>query len=183
MATRDQTPTAGVDLDGKPVLYIRLDPAHVCKLFPEDYARLVADGYGPTWRFASSGNGFGYVRVGRAKFAGRNRTVARLIVGPEPFRNVRHNDGNPLNLRRDNLRVGGRQGLDTPTLEPPPTKKACADLRPCAVPVLEPVCVKLESPRADTPYPHFPDVRHTGKEGEETQRDFTRSKLDRKFIH
>lgn len=86
----------------------------------DDYNRLIAQGVSPHWCVNLDGSKTRrYVRV---TIAGDNvRTVARLITGAGRGERVHYRDGNPLNLRGDNLRVtkGGHATVDCAELLAP----------------------------------------------------------------
>lgn len=70
-------------------------------LYLHDYERVQAITGNASWFLNSSGNGHHYVRVWHVPTA-RNVMVARLILDVESG-NIRHQDGDRLNLRRENL--------------------------------------------------------------------------------
>ncbi|WP_454656832.1 hypothetical protein [Bosea beijingensis] len=70
-------------------------------LYLTDYQRVQAVTGNASWFLNSTGNGHRYVRVWHAPTA-RNVMVARLILGTER-ETIRYQDGDSLNLRRENL--------------------------------------------------------------------------------
>jgi len=95
-----RTPIRATDRDGKAVLLIPLaNSDKLAKVFPEDYDRLIARGYSPNWCWN--------VRTVKVSDWKHNTPrVARLIMDVQgPAFQVRHRDGDPLNIRRDNLIV------------------------------------------------------------------------------
>lgn len=95
-----RTPIRSTDRDGKAVLLVPLaNSDKVAKVFPEDYDRLIARGFSPNWCWN--------VRTVKVSDWKHNTPrVARLIMDVEgPAFHVRHRDGDPLNIRRDNLIV------------------------------------------------------------------------------
>lgn len=80
----------------------------------DDYDHLIRLGVSPFWFYNSNGRGSSYVR---AHYRGKLVTVARVLFGEPVGQFVRYNDGNRLNLTRDNLtlettsRKLGRKGL------------------------------------------------------------------------
>ncbi len=101
------------DRDGRPIVCVPLPDGRHVKLFPRHYARLQRMGIGPNWFVNGNGRGSYYVRVTVDLGAGRsnNAQLARLIACPgKPGAAVTYRDGNPLNLRFDNLEVGRRKG-------------------------------------------------------------------------
>ncbi len=81
------------------------------ELYAEDMEALTTAGTSLRWSFNSSGNGYAYVK---AATHNNMRTVARLLMQAGPGEQVDYLDGNPRNLRRDNLRTtrGGRATVD-----------------------------------------------------------------------
>lgn len=67
----------------------------------DDYQRLISAGVSPNWHTVG-----GSVTARTPK---GQRLLGRIILGAEEGQTVRYQDGNPLNLRRDNLylRYGG----------------------------------------------------------------------------
>lgn len=81
------------------------------ELFAKSFDTLTAAGFSPLWSLNSNGNGRAYVK---ARTTNNQRTVARLITQAGPGQQVDYLDGNPLNLRLDNLKVrrGGTATVD-----------------------------------------------------------------------
>lgn len=106
IATRDQ--------DGRRIVLVYLANGAYARLFRTDFKRLVRLGVSPNWFLNVAGSGtHSYVRAAvPASFgwAGTPAMISRLIVSPRSRGQVvRHRDGNPLNLRRDNLEIVRRQ--------------------------------------------------------------------------
>ena len=75
--------------------------AGCAELYEEDYEALMTQGISHKWSLNFNGSGRrGYVKVCTSNNV---RTVARLIMKAPAGRAVSYLDGNPLNLRRDNL--------------------------------------------------------------------------------
>ncbi|MGX5733397.1 hypothetical protein [Bosea thiooxidans] len=90
------------DARGLPLVRVQLAKAQAhAVLHLHDYERVQALTGNASWFLNSSGNGHRYVRVWHPATA-RNVMVARLILGIEQGA-IRHQDGDPLNLRRANL--------------------------------------------------------------------------------
>ena len=70
-----------------------------------DFNALMGKGYSDQWWLHSNGRDSAYVRTTRAGDACKMVTVARLIIGGCDGTHIRYVDGNPLNLRRSNLKV------------------------------------------------------------------------------
>ena len=70
-----------------------------------DFNALMERGYSDQWWLHPNGRDSAYVRTTRAGDACKMVTVARLIVGGCGGTHIRYADGNPLNLRRSNLRM------------------------------------------------------------------------------
>lgn len=80
-------------------------------LFREDYDVIVARFGCSAWFVNKNGHGQQYVRLRDSKIKNL-RSLARQIMGEAPRTAVRHNDGNTLNLRRENLvHIGGTGGI------------------------------------------------------------------------
>jgi len=102
-----------IDRDGRPIVRVPLPDGRYVKLFPRHYARLQRMGVGLNWFVNGNGTGRFYVRVRLDLGTGRsnNAQLARLITCPgKPGAAVTYRDGDPLNLRLDNLEVGRRKG-------------------------------------------------------------------------
>ncbi|MCB4824280.1 hypothetical protein, partial [Roseicella aerolata] len=99
------------DRDGAPIVRVALPCGASAKTDPKSFAALEAEGVSLNWTFNENGQrSRAYVRVGMLNAAGtRNNlaTVARLITQAPPGSVVHYRDGDPLNLRRDNLKVLG----------------------------------------------------------------------------
>ncbi|HEV2509684.1 hypothetical protein [Bosea sp. (in: a-proteobacteria)] len=96
------------DSRGHPLARVQFAKAQAyAVLYLSDYERVQALTGNASWFLNSSGNGHRYVRVWHAPTA-RNVMVSRLILGVEQGA-IRHQDGDPLNLRRNNL-VRPRRG-------------------------------------------------------------------------
>lgn len=90
------------DVRGLPLVRVQLAKAQTyAVLYLHDYERVLAAIGTASWFLNSSGNGYGYVRA-KSPASSRNVMIARLILGIESGA-VRHQDGDSLNLRRDNL--------------------------------------------------------------------------------
>lgn len=95
------------DNDGRAIVLVPLANYPVpAKLFEADFDALRAAGLTDHWTFNNTGNGHAYVRAGHYSSPGKLITVARVIEGAGPRVAVKYADGNPLNLRRDNLYLG-----------------------------------------------------------------------------
>lgn len=94
-----------IDTDGAEIVLVHLPCGATAKVMAEDYPGLCAAGFpGETWLTNDNAKDHRYVRVSDAD----NNTlmVARLLLQPGAGTAVRYRDGDPLNLRRDNLSVG-----------------------------------------------------------------------------
>lgn len=90
--------------DGAPVVFVQLAKgAGECRMFEDDYNKLMAFGLSPNWCFNASGNGARYVRAGLSAVRGKLVTVARVLTGAGAGERVRYLDWDHLNLRSDNL--------------------------------------------------------------------------------
>jgi hypothetical protein len=100
----------GIDSDGRVVVLVPVYRGkHPAKLFPDDYQRLLRNGYGHYWWLPNA-------KSPQVRSGGRfeARIVKRLIVEAKKGEKVFRIDSDPLNLRRDNLRVvqGRAAGTD-----------------------------------------------------------------------
>jgi hypothetical protein len=92
----NRAPIEARDRDGRAILLVPLaNSSHEARILPEDYQALVAQGVSPHWCLN------GAVKV--AAWPRNVQRVARLIMAPHGDVQVRHRDGDRLNLRRDNL--------------------------------------------------------------------------------
>lgn len=66
------------------------------------YQRLMEEGFGRRFNLNDNGKGRFYVR---GTFDGRKRMVARYVVGAIKGQIVQYRDGDPLNLRPENLLI------------------------------------------------------------------------------
>lgn len=102
-----------VDTDGQRVTIVTLVDGQKAKLFSDDFHRIMAAGYSPLWRLTHA-NGIPVVALrlqtlGPSGLRGRKlRTIVTSIadlITRKRSKDCRpvHVDGDPLNLRRDNL--------------------------------------------------------------------------------
>tara|TARA_R110002074_G_scaffold132734_2_gene276218 strand:+ start:2127 stop:2558 length:432 start_codon:yes stop_codon:yes gene_type:complete len=108
---QSRTPYLGTDpKDGAQVVFVPLaNGKGIARLLPDDFALLTASNFTMTWSFNSSGRiGKSYVRAYQANASGTNVTVARVIARALPRQCIYYRDGDPTNLRADNL--CGRRG-------------------------------------------------------------------------
>jgi len=101
------------DDDGAKIVQVHLAGGDFAKVFADDFTKLMALGLSPNWFLNDNGGDRVYVRTHmplEKGWTGNIITVARFIR-PVPLRGliVRHLDGRPLNLRRDNLFVSERR--------------------------------------------------------------------------
>lgn len=96
----------GIDpKDGEEVVYVPLaNRAVECRLFKEDYDRLMALGLSPNWCLNDAGTGQVYVRAA-LDVRGNLITIARVMAGVGHGERVQYRDWDALNLRSDNLHV------------------------------------------------------------------------------
>jgi hypothetical protein len=88
-----------------------------CELF--DFNRLMDGRFSDQWWAHSNGHGHFYVRTTRLDAPSKTFNVARLIMRCPFGTRLRYLDGNPLNLRRSNLKVGDgcSKGLEAAALD------------------------------------------------------------------
>lgn len=100
------------DCYGRPIVKVALSNNRgFVELARSDYDRLLAADLGPPWKAnANSARAGGRIYVRRRDLWNHNTVVARFIAGAADRHRVTYVDGNPFNLRRENLRVerGGR---------------------------------------------------------------------------
>lgn len=90
------------DTRGNPLVRVQLAKAQApAVLFLTDYARVLTTIGTASWFLDTNGQGKTYVRAWHPVFR-RNVMISRLILGIESGA-VRHQDGDSLNLRRQNL--------------------------------------------------------------------------------
>jgi hypothetical protein len=87
---------ARVPLGGEPGLY--------AEMWKDDYDFLVKLGLSPNWACYRSKNAF-YVTAAAVDTPSNRVLVARVLVDADAGQVVRYADGNPLNMRRENLRL------------------------------------------------------------------------------
>ena len=96
------------DRSGDPIVCVPLpDGTREAVCDAADYDALAARGLVSGWTYNSAGRrgyGHGYVRCRCTRLGRSLETVARLIVDVGSGYMIRYRDGNPLNLRRHNLR-------------------------------------------------------------------------------
>lgn len=101
MKRKTRIPQYHTDHDGRGIVLIPLaNHPMPAKLFAEDYEWLRSRGMSDQWTFNPNSAGYGYVRCAVDGL----QTVARLLVQAGPGIIVRYHDGDPLNLRTDNLK-------------------------------------------------------------------------------
>ena len=94
--------------DGQQLAYIALgDSGRRATLYAEDYRRLMDTGFSPCWQHTGDGRGHAYATLGayNAKGVDCLVPVARLVAQAKAGQIVRYADGNPLNLRSENLKL------------------------------------------------------------------------------
>jgi hypothetical protein len=84
-------------LDGLKLVDITLRDGEVCTLEQADFEELLKSGTPAAWKMFLNN-----VAVSLNK---KNVQIARLLLDPDTGRSIRYLDGNPLNLRKDNLIV------------------------------------------------------------------------------
>ncbi|WP_089175472.1 hypothetical protein [Bosea sp. AS-1] len=90
------------DACGNPLVRVQLaKTGSSAVLHLTDYARVLTTIGTASWFLDSNGRGKTYVRAWHPVLR-RNVMVARIVLGVESG-NIRHQDGDPLNLRRGNL--------------------------------------------------------------------------------
>lgn len=81
-------------------------PAYFAEMWKDDYDFLCRLGLSPNWnRYRQTGQGNFYVTAAATSMPGNKILVARVLLDANAGEVVRYVDGNPLNLRRENLRL------------------------------------------------------------------------------
>lgn len=94
-------PVVSLDAAGRRILLVPLaNCSKHARVHPEDYERLLAEGYSPNWCLNRG-------TVKASDWRHNAPRIARLIagVGPGDPVQVRHRNGDSLDLRSENLRV------------------------------------------------------------------------------
>lgn len=96
------------DADGQQLVHVALANSNQrATLYAEDYQRMMAAGFTRHWQHAKDGRGNAYATLGAYNPKGVDClvSVARLIAQAKAGQSVRYADGNPLNLRTENLKL------------------------------------------------------------------------------
>jgi hypothetical protein len=88
------------DKDGNQVasVFLGLYQKQHCLMYYEDYEAIITLGVSPNWCCTQRGNVVAYNSIDM-----RPLGIARILLDAGPGEAVRYRDGNPLNLRRENL--------------------------------------------------------------------------------
>lgn len=88
------------DKDGRQIasVFLGLYQKQHCLMYYEDYCYVMSVGVSPNWSCTQRGNVVAYNSVDM-----RPLGIARILLDAGPGEAVRYRDGNPLNLRRENL--------------------------------------------------------------------------------
>jgi hypothetical protein len=95
-------PVRTKDHQGQTIVHIKLNDGTQATTDPQSYNRLINRGVSTFWFLNSNANGKHYVRV---QHQGRVQTVSRLITDAPANSNVRSINGDPRDLRKQNLKV------------------------------------------------------------------------------
>ena len=87
---------ARVPLGGEPGIY--------AEMWKDDFDFLIRLGLSPNWACYRGNVGF-YVTASAVESPSNRVLVARVLLDADAGQMVRYADGNPLNMRRENLRV------------------------------------------------------------------------------
>jgi len=96
------------DADGQQLVHVVLaDNGKRATLYAESYQRLMDAGFSPCWQHTGDGRGNAYATLSAYNPKGTDRLVpvARLIAQAEAGQVVQYADGNPFNLRDENLKL------------------------------------------------------------------------------
>lgn len=108
------------------------------KVDREAFDRFAASGRSLRWFLNENGKGSYYVRFSTPEFVGQVETVARVLTGAGRGQQVEYANGDRLDLRRSNLRIGksGKARGQTPTLDEfsPPVGAQAETLPPTSAP-------------------------------------------------
>lgn len=101
------TPEFTTDAEGQRLVHVALANSKRATLYEEDYELLIEAGFTPFWKFLQDRRGHTYPTLNAYSSHGHSQevTVARLISRAGQNQCVRPADGNPLNLRRENLEL------------------------------------------------------------------------------
>ena len=94
----------------------------MAELYQEDVDFLIRLGLSMTWGRLDRG----YVTAPASRAKGGRIGVARVLLDAKPGENIKYLDGNPLNLRRENLRLmagGWSTRRDRDLLTPPELRR------------------------------------------------------------
>lgn len=105
---KQAAPEFTTDADGQQLVHVALANSNLrATLHAEDYRRLTDVGFTRHWQHAKDGRGNAYATLGAYNPKGVDClvSVARLITQAKAGQSVRYADGNPLNLRTENLKL------------------------------------------------------------------------------
>lgn len=105
---KQAAPEFTTDADGQQLVHVALaNTDQRATLYTEDYRRLSVAGFSQHWQHAKDGRGNAYPTLGAYNPKGVDClvSVARLIIQAKAGQSVRYADGNPLNLRTENLKL------------------------------------------------------------------------------
>jgi len=109
MKQRQQAaPEYTTDADGQRLVHVALaNSQQRATLYAEDYHRLMDAGWSPYWQHTQDGHGNAYPTLGAYNPKGVDClvSVARLIAHAKAGQRLSYADGNPLNLRAENLKL------------------------------------------------------------------------------
>ncbi len=103
---QQEAPECTTDADGQQLVHVALaNTDQRATMYADDYRRWLTAGFSRHWSFVSTGGRFRYVlaSVRSPSNSKRSLTVARWIAGAGKGEQVRHVDGDRLNLRSENL--------------------------------------------------------------------------------
>jgi hypothetical protein len=105
---KQAAPEFTTDADGQQLVHVALANSSLrATLYADDYRRLTDAGFSRHWQHAKDGRGNAYATLSAYSPEGVDGLVpvARLIIQAEAGKSVRYADGNPLNLRTENLKL------------------------------------------------------------------------------
>lgn len=94
---------------GKQIAVVTTRNGKKIELYLEDYEYLMGLGLSPAWNLSPKG----YVSAPAYRAKGGQIGVARVLLDAGPGDLVRYYDGNPSNLRRENLSLAAGVGWST----------------------------------------------------------------------
>jgi hypothetical protein len=98
-----------VEQDGKTIVRVPLGRSHdkFAEIEQDDFDFLTKLGVSPNWNRLAPRD---YVTASARTASGSHIQIARVLLNAGPGEGIKYGDGNPLNLRRENLKVAESKG-------------------------------------------------------------------------